>query len=301
MGTAAASVQLIISLFAPIDSLGMELQGIQKGLSGVRSANAFLNLEEERRNTQAADAEGWKKHGVDIRLEDLSFAYPGGQPVLEHVTLTVPAGSSCCFLGRTGVGKTTCFHLIAGLLEPTGGRLLIGGIPAAALPNGQKRHIFGYVEQSVSFIQGDVLRQVTLGDPEISEEQATWALQAVGLWEAVQALPEGIHTEIFGGDGFSQGQRQLLGIARAIAADPPILLLDEMSASLDLATARRVRQVLEQVGSTKTVLAITHRTEGLEHYDRLAVLENGRLRDTGTPEEVCRRNPQLRAADLDTQ
>lgn len=296
VGMAAASVNLITSLFAPIDSLGTELQSIQKGLSGVKSAAAFLNLEETSGDERPVDADGWRTDGADICFSGVSFAYAGGAPVLRDLTLHIPAHSSCCFVGRTGVGKSTCFKLVTGLLAPAQGALQVGGTAAAAIPNRQKRRIFGYVEQSFSFVRGDVIRQVTLGDPEITEEMADAALKAVGLLEEVQALPQGTHTDVSDGGCFSQGQRQLLGIARAIAAQPPILLLDEITASLDSVTEQQVQQVLRRVGGEKTVLAITHRTENLESYDQLVLLENERIRDMGTPEAVLERNPWLRGS-----
>ncbi|MEG2176156.1 MAG: ABC transporter ATP-binding protein [Oscillibacter sp.] len=277
IGTVAASITLLTNLFAPVDNLGTELQSIQKGLSGIRSVDAFLAQEEDRREELPLDLERLRREGATLCFDAVSFAYSPESPVLEDLSLHLPPRESVCFVGRTGVGKTTLFKLITGLLRPTAGRITLGGVDVYRIPAGQKRQIFGYVEQHFSFVRGDIALQISLGNPAISQAQIEAALRFVGLHDMVQALEKGYRTEADGGALFSQGQKQLLSIARAIVMDPPILLLDEVTANLDSVTEARVVEVLKKAGREKTILSISHRASSMRGSDHVVRLENGRI------------------------
>ena len=173
-----------------------------------------------------------------------------------------------------------------GLLTPTEGRLLIGGVDACRIPNRLKRSIFGYVEQSFRFVPGTVAQQITLGDPDISAQRVCEVCRQVGLEESILALPQGYDTVVTGAVSFSWGQCQLLSIARAVAAQPPILLLDEITANLDSATEEMVMGALRSVSAGRTVISISHRESAMRDCDRLILLENGKISAQGTPEEV---------------
>jgi ATP-binding cassette subfamily B protein len=297
LGTVAASIELISNLFAPIENLGMELQNVQKGISGIQRINDFYREAEEPPKNADLTAQRilGGQRAAALRFDHVTFAYEPGHPVLRDIDLTVPAGASVTFAGRTGVGKTTLFKLIAGLLRPTEGRITLGGADAADIPSGEKRRIYGYVEQSFRFVEGSVLDQITLGDPAITREDAQRALRFVELWDDVAALPQGPDTIVTSGAGFSQGQKQLLAIARAIAADPAVLLLDEITANLDSATESRVVTILQKATAGRTVLSVSHRLTSMLNSDTIVFLEDGRVRSQGTPRDLMENDPWFRS------
>jgi ATP-binding cassette subfamily B multidrug efflux pump len=161
-------------------------------------------------------------------------------------------------VGRTGAGKSTIFLLLLGLYCPNEGRVLVDGVEASKIPDTRKRKLFGYVEQSFHSVSGTMAEQISLFDPAISQKQVEDAARLVGLHESILALPEGYNTPVEKAI-FSQGQFQLLSIARAVAASPEILLLDEITASLDSDTERRILDALERACEGRTVLSISHR------------------------------------------
>lgn len=297
LGTVAASIELISNLFAPIENLGMELQNVQKGLSGIQRVNRFDREQEEPPKDGALTAGRvlGGQRAAALTFEHMSFSYEDGRPVLQDIDLTVPAGTSVTFAGRTGVGKTTLFKLIAGLLRPTGGHIRLGGADVADIPSSEKRRIYGYVEQSFRFVEGSVIDQITLGDPAVTRADAEKALRFVELWDDVTALPQGEDTVVTNGAGFSQGQKQLLAIARAVAADPAVLLLDEITANLDSATESRVVTILQKATAGRTVLSVSHRLTSMLNSDRIVFLEDGRVRSQGSPQEMIERDPWFRS------
>ena len=216
----------------------------------------------------------------------MSFSYISGTPVLTDISTEIKKGESITIAGRTGVGKSTIFNLIMGLLTPTEGRLLIGGFDAYLIPNEEKRAIFGYVEQSFRFIPGTVEQQISLGDPTISRRRVIDVCRQVGLHESIEALSDGYDTLVSSDTSFSWGQCQLLSIARAVAAQPPILLLDEITANLDSATEAMVMRALKSVSEGRTVISISHRESAMLECDRLIFLENGKIAAQGSPQEV---------------
>jgi len=295
-GMIAASIELVSNLFSPIDTLGMEFQSIQSAISGVRRVNDFYREDEEEGKTadlRAADIIPDRK-ALEIRFNDLSFAYDEGTDVLTDIDLVVHPLEKVTFTGRTGVGKTTLFRLVMGLLEPVSGSVTINGVDVFTIPNSEKKHLFGYVDQSFFLVRGTVADQIGLKDASISREAIIKAIKTVGLEEYVDGLEKGIDTAVDGDALFSQGQKQLLSIARAIVFDPPILLLDEMTASLDSITEEKIVSVLQKAGAERTMLAISHRPSSMLSSDAVVILENGRVRDTGSPEALLERDEWYR-------
>ena len=252
VGTSVAVINYISRIFAPIESLGMEIQTIQSAMAGVRRIDAFLAQPERavpKRNETAARG--------DVALSHVTFGY-GEKPVLRDFSMTVKQGEQITLVGRTGAGKSTIFKLLLGLYPPQAGTVTIGGVDASAISDRTRRSCIGCVEQHFSRVPGTVLDQITLGDPQITEEMAKHAARLAGIDAAVQALPEGYHTVCTEGL-FSQGEWQLLSIARATAANPAVLLLDEITANLDAETEQRVLAALRRACEGRTVLSVSHR------------------------------------------
>ena len=272
-GTAVAVMNYISQIFAPVESLGMEIQTIQSALAGIHRINDFFGLPE--RKPEAAGVTGLnpvtestkietldaKTENTDpkafVELKNVTFGYDD-RIILDHINIQVQKGEQVTLSGRTGAGKSTIFKLLLGLYEPQDGQVLIKGIQAGDIPESKKRTLFGYVEQSFHMVPGTVKDQITLYDDSIPDEAVKQAAKMVGLGSSIEALEHGYDT-ICTPEVFSQGQWQLLSIARAAAAGPELLLLDEITANLDAETERAVLQALKQVSANRTVVSISHR------------------------------------------
>ena len=270
VGTSVAVINYISRIFSPIESLGMEIQTIQSAMAGVKRIDAFL-AQDERTLPRERDSAA----RGDVVLSDVTFGY-GEKPVLQDFSMTVKEGEQVTLVGRTGAGKSTVFRLLLGLYKPEKGRITIGGVDVSDITDGERRACIGCVEQHFSRVPGTVLDQITLGDAGITEEMARNAARLAGLDETISALPEGYATVCTDGM-FSQGEWQLLSIARAAAANPAVLLLDEITANLDAETEARVLEALRRASEGRTVLSISHRI-----YENLGgrTVEIG-TRDTG--------------------
>lgn len=252
VGTSVAVIDYISRIFTPIESLGMEIQTIQSAMAGVKRIDAFLGQAE-----RAVPQEQEAAPRGDIVLSHVTFGY-GDRPVLRDFSMTVKEGEQVTLAGRTGAGKSTVFRLLLGLYRPQAGTITIGGVDVSAITDRQRRACIGCVEQHFSRVPGTVLEQITLSDPGITEEMAHAAARLAGMDETIRSLPGGYATVCTDGL-FSQGEWQLLSIARAAAADPAILLLDEITANLDAETEARVLKALHRASEGRTVLSISHR------------------------------------------
>ena len=252
VGTSVAVINYISRIFAPIESLGMEIQTIQSAMAGVERIDAFLGQPE--RTAPAAQPSAGRG---DVELSHVTFGY-GEKEVLHDLSMTVKQGEQITLIGRTGAGKSTVFKLLLGLYPPQEGTVTIGGVPVAAITDRERRACIGCVEQHFARVPGTVLEQITLGDPQITEEMAKRAAVLAGIDGAIQTLPQGYGTPCTDGM-FSQGEWQLLSIARAVAADPAVLLLDEITANLDAETEARVLEALRRASAGRTVLSVSHR------------------------------------------
>ena len=279
-GTAVAVTNYISQIFTPVESLGMEIQTIQSAVAGIHRINEFFGLEEKKDGLQevkelsvadkgvsesAKDAAAVNvvgKSGEDevpfVEFQNVTFGY-NEHVVLEHLNFKVMDTDQVTLLGRTGAGKSTILKLLLGLYEPDQGKVLIHGISATAVKAGDRRTLFGYVEQTFHMVPGTVRDQITLFDVRISDRQVKAVAELTGLKEAIESLENGYDTyctpEIF-----SQGQWQLLSIARAAVAEPKMLLLDEITANLDAETEKSVLAALKRVAKDRTVISISHRT-----------------------------------------
>ena len=296
VGTAVAVISYISRIFSPIESIGMEIQTIQEALAGAKRVGEFLELPTRLETSEdagekamtelgkasaasgsdyavaagsgcaaaagsdrAAVAEPAKSPAVAcISLEDVSFGYEEEKMVLEHLSFEIKTGEQVTMTGRTGAGKSTIFKLLLGLYRPQKGCVKIYGQDAYLLPDSIRRRLFGCVEQSFKRVPGTVLEQITLSDPMISREDAVEAAKLAGLHEVIVGMEQGYDTPCTDAL-FSQGQWQLLSIARAVAARPSILLLDEITANLDAGTEQEVLYALRRAGENRTVVSISHR------------------------------------------
>lgn len=259
-GTAVAVINYISQIFSPVESLGMEIQTIQSAIAGVRRINEFFELpvldnNEELQTEKTFDS---KNDTPYVQFKDVTFGYETDHIVISDKTFVVNRGEQVTLSGRTGAGKSTIFKLLLGLYKPQKGSILINDMNSAAIPDNRKRKIFGYVEQSFHIVPGTVKDQITLYDKSISDEAVIKAAKLTGLHDTIMNFENGYDTQCTQ-ELFSQGQWQLLSIARATAANPELLLLDEITANLDVNTERDVLTALKGVSENRTVISISHR------------------------------------------
>ena len=252
VGTSVTVINYISRIFTPIESLGMEIQTIQSAMAGVKRIDAFLAQPE-----RAVPEERKAAARGDVVLSHVTFGY-GEKHVLTDFSMAVKQGEQVTLVGRTGAGKSTVFKLLLGLYPPESGSITIGGVDVSAITDRERRACIGCVEQHFSLVPGTVADQITLGDTRITDEMVRNAARLSGIDAAIEALPEGYATVCTPGM-FSQGEWQLLSIARAAAADPAVLLLDEITANLDAETEARVLEALRRASEGRTVLSVSHR------------------------------------------
>ena len=256
-GTAVAVINYISQIFEPVESLGMEIQIIQSAIAGIHRINEFFALEEKKEYPKYRAVKN-ESEVPFVEFRNVTFGYEE-HVVLEHMNFKVMDGDQVTLSGRTGAGKSTILKLLLGLYEPQEGDVLIHGVPAVQISEEERRRLFGYVEQSFHMVSGTVRDQITLFDKRITECQIREAAELTGLQETIEELEHGYDT-MCTPEIFSQGQWQLLSIARAVAAQPSLLLLDEITANLDADTEKTVLQALKRAAQSRTVISVSHRT-----------------------------------------
>ena len=271
-GTAVAVINYISQIFSPVESLGMEIQTIQSAIAGIHRINEFFALEEkqivEKDSETAAEecveqmAGGHSENKTAdvpfVEFRDVTFGYDE-HVVLDHLNLKVMDAEQVTLAGRTGAGKSTILKLLLGLYEPQGGEVLIHGRPAVTVREEEKRKLFGYVEQTFHMVPGTVRDQITLYDETIPADRVKAVAELTGLDDVIESSENGYDTKCTP-ELFSQGQWQLLSIARAAVTEPQMLLFDEITANLDAETEKAVLLALKRVAKDRTVISISHRT-----------------------------------------
>lgn len=258
-GTAVAVINYISQIFTPVESLGMEIQTIQSAIAGVHRINEFYALEElpERARNVGPPVAAEKEPFVELR--EVTFGYEDdSRKILQNLSFQVYPGEQVTLSGRTGAGKSTIFKLLLGLYQPEAGKVLIQGREAFGIPENEKRSLYGYVEQTFHRVPGTVRDQITLYDDRFTLEDVREAARIAGLDAMIEQLEKGYDTPCTS-EIFSQGQWQLLSIARAAVAKPKLLLLDEITANLDAQTEEEVLQALKRASEGRTVISISHR------------------------------------------
>lgn len=259
-GTAVAVINYISQIFTPVESLGMEIQTIQSAIAGVHRINEFYVLEElpERVRNLETPVDTAEETPF-VELQNVTFAYEDdSRKILHHLSFKVYPGEQVTLSGRTGAGKSTVFKLLLGLYQPGEGKVLIQGRDAFQIPEHEKRSLYGYVEQTFHRVPGTVKDQITLYDDSFTMEEVRGTARIAGLDATIEQLEKGYDTPCTQ-EIFSQGQWQLLSIARAAVAKPKLLLLDEITANLDAQTEEEVLQALKRASEGRTVISISHR------------------------------------------
>ena len=259
-GTAVAVINYISQIFTPVESLGMEIQTIQSAIAGVHRINEFYALEELPERVRNLETPVVTEEEMPfVELQNVTFAYEDdSRKILHHLSFKVYPGEQVTLSGRTGAGKSTVFKLLLGLYQPGEGKVLIQGRDAFQIPENEKRSLYGYVEQTFHRVPGTVKDQITLYDDSFTMEEVREAARIAGLDATIEQLEKGYDT-ICTSEIFSQGQWQLLSIARAAVAKPKLLLLDEITANLDAQTEEEVLQALKRASEGRTVISISHR------------------------------------------
>lgn len=280
IGTFAAAINLISNVFSPIQTIGQEIQTMQEGKSGIERVEKFMSEKEiclKEDSLKANDIIN-KKFPYLLEFKDLSFHYDDGQELIyDDMNLQVKKLEKICLVGRTGIGKTTLFRLILGILEPTKGQILFNGYDVTKIPDTEKRKIFGYVEQGFKAVPGSVMDQITLGDQSISLKEVRKAMSDSFLDDYVMKTIPNNYQAPFREEDFSQGQLQLLNLARATVLNPQLLLLDEISANLDSETEKEVIKALAKASNDRTVVSISHRLSDQLGFDRVIEVEKGKI------------------------
>lgn len=259
-GTAVAVINYISQIFTPVESLGMEIQTIQSAVAGVHRINEFYALEELPERVRNLETPVTTEEETPfVELQNVTFAYEDdSRKILHHLSFQVYPGEQVTLSGRTGAGKSTVFKLLLGLYQPGEGKVLIQGRDAFQIPENEKRSLYGYVEQTFHRVSGTVKDQITLYDDSFTMEEVREAARIAGLDTTIEQLEKGYDT-LCTSEIFSQGQWQLLSIARAAVAKPKLLLLDEITANLDAQTEEEVLQALKRASEGRTVISISHR------------------------------------------
>lgn len=269
VGTAVAVIAYVGKVFSPLESIGMEIQSVQSAVAGVKRINAFLCEDERAVPSQNTDGEqAASREASAVCFDHVVFGYDENSAVVQGLSFAVERGEAVTLVGRTGAGKSTLFKLILGFYSPQKGLVHIFGADASEIPDTQKRRLFGYVEQGFRLVAGTVAEQISLFDVSIGQTEIEVAASLVGLHETILKLEDGYNTPAER-LSLSQGQLQLLSIARAVAAQPAILLLDEITANLDSQTERQVLSALEKACEGRTVLSISHRLNDSTHSSRV--------------------------------
>ena len=301
VGTLTAFLILLQRFFQPLTALGEEWQTVQAGLAGAERIFSTLALAAEGVGA-GATPEGRKDELAPIHLGGVVFGYADDQPVVRGISLTVGRGEHVALVGRTGAGKTSILHLLAGLYAPWRGSVRVAGRDPRALPEAERRRVLGVVPQTVQLFSGTIFENLTMGDPSVSEGAVLEAARLVGADGFIRALPEGYQTPLSGDGGgigrqLSAGQQQLLSLARALVQTPAVLLLDEATAAIDNTSDAAFRAALRASVLARgcAVLTVAHRLSTAVEADRVVVLDRGVIVEEGSPAELARRGGRFAA------
>jgi ABC-type multidrug transport system fused ATPase/permease subunit len=285
IGVLASFVFYLQSFFDPIQSLSQLYTTYQAGMAALDKI--FELLDEKPEIADRADSVELPRVRGEIRFEDVTFSYGGEAPALDHVSLVVPPGQTLALVGATGAGKSTLAKLVARFYDPDEGRVLIDGHDLRDVTERSLRSQLGIVPQESFLFSGTIRDNIAFGDPDATDDDVRAAAQAVGAHEFILRLPDGYDTEVGERGGhLSAGQRQLVAFARAAAADPRILILDEATSNVDVRTESQIEHGLRRLLAGRTAIVIAHRLSTIRGAGRIVVLDHGRIEEQGTHEEL---------------
>jgi ATP-binding cassette, subfamily B, bacterial len=285
IGVLASFVFYLQSFFDPIQSLSQLYTTYQAGMAALDKI--FELLDERPDIADADDAIELPRVRGEISFEDVTFSYGGDALALDDVTLVVPPGQTLALVGATGAGKSTLAKLVARFYDPDEGRVLIDGHDLRDVTERSLRSQLGIVPQESFLFSGTIRDNIAFGRPDATDEDVRAAAQAVGAHEFIERLPEGYETEVGERGGhLSAGQRQLVAFARAAAADPRILILDEATSNVDVRTEAQIEHGLRRLLAGRTAIVIAHRLSTIRGAGRIVVLDHGRIEEQGTHEEL---------------
>ncbi|MEW2618832.1 ABC transporter ATP-binding protein [Streptomyces sp. NPDC048106] len=284
-GALVAYLLYIDLFFAPVQQLSQVFDGYQQATVSLGRIQELLR---EPTSTEAAEQpRDVRSLRGDIAFEGVRFAYGDGEAALADIDLTIPAGQTVAFVGETGAGKSTLVKLVARFYDPTAGRVTADGTDLRALDLTAYRHRLGVVPQEAYLFPGTVRDAIAYGRPAATDAEVEAAARAVGAHEMIATLDGGyLHEVAERGRNLSAGQRQLIALARAELVDPDVLLLDEATAALDLATEAQVNQATDRLAGRRTTLVVAHRLTTAARADRVVVMDHGRVAEDGTHEEL---------------
>ncbi|MCK1818105.1 ABC transporter ATP-binding protein/permease [Streptomyces sp. XM83C] len=290
LGVLAAAVLYLRRLYDPIDRLGMFLNSYQSAAASLEKIAGLLaqtpSVPEPAQPRQLPPAKD-DMPGREVVFDKVRFAYRTGGEVLPRFCLTLPAGQTVAVVGSTGAGKSTLAKLLARFYDPTEGRILLDGVDLRDLATPELRRGVVMVTQEAFLFSGSVADNIAIGRPDATREDIELAAKAIGAHEFISALPDGYDTDVRRRGGrISAGQRQLVAFARALLADPAVLILDEATSSLDIPGERAVQRAMETVLHGRTAVVIAHRLSTVEIADRVLVMERGRIVEDGRPADL---------------
>ncbi|MCX4789492.1 MULTISPECIES: ABC transporter ATP-binding protein [unclassified Streptomyces] len=290
LGVLAAAVLYLRRLYDPIDRLGMFLNSYQSAAASLEKIAGLLAQTPsvpETANPVGLPALTGEHPGREVVFDSVRFAYRTGGEVLPRFGLTVPAGQTVAVVGSTGAGKSTLAKLLARFYDPTEGRVLLDGTDLRDLAVSELRRGVVMVTQEAFLFSGTVAENIAIGSPDATREEIEQAAKAIGAHDFIAGLPEGYDTDVRKRGGrISAGQRQLVAFARALLANPSVLILDEATSSLDIPGERAVQRAMDTVLHGRTAVVIAHRLSTVEIADRVLVMEHGRIVEDGAPSEL---------------
>jgi ABC-type multidrug transport system fused ATPase/permease subunit len=286
LGVVVSFIAYLRMALQPLTEIGSLYTIYQQGMAALDQS--FELLGEAPENPEAEDAPDLPPVEGEVEFADVTFGYGGDRPpVLHGLSLKIEPGETIAIVGTTGAGKSTLIKLVPRFYDATSGRVLIDGHDVRAVTHESLRRQIGYVPQEAIMFSGSVGENIAFADPDASREQIQEAARGVGVLDVLEALPDGLDTEVGeAGASLSAGQRQLVALARANLMNPAIVILDEATASLDMATESRIGDALRRLLDGRTALIVAHRLETVQDADRIIIMDAGRIAETGTHEQL---------------
>ncbi len=288
-GTLYIFVQYINSFFEPIQDLAEQFSTLQSAIASAEKIFTLLDIEPQIKDQECPTVLPEVKGKIEFR--HVWFAYDGEHDILKDVSFTIEPGEKVAFVGATGAGKSSILNLIGRYYDIQKGEILLDGVDIRSLSRDQIRGAIGQVQQDVFIFTGDIRRNIRLRNEEISDETIRAASHMVNADRFIERLPDGYAEKVTErGATFSAGQRQLLSFARTLAFDPTILILDEATANIDTETEQWIQEALERLMQGRTTIMVAHRLSTIQHADKIIVMHKGRIRESGTHQQLLEQN-----------